>query len=514
MTKKEKKKIKKHELHKLILRNISPKDYSEIEGILNLVSSNVQNLSRENFFNLIQFFPEGQFCIEDNGKVVAFSFSLVVKYSDFTDKHNFQKITGDLSFKTHNLNGDTLFGIDTVVHPKFRGLRLGRRLYDARKELVYRLNLKRIILAGKPTEYRNYTHKLTIHQYISKVQEKEIFDSVISFLLANDFHVRKIIPEYFSHTSSAGILCEWINIYHEEKEIPIGTKKSVVRLGVVQWGMRSVDSTEDFLKQFEFFVDAVAGYKADFVLFPEFFNVPLMAKYNQQNPADAIRSLAQFTEGLREEMLALAVSYNINIISGSMPVYKDSGLYNVSYLLRRDGTWDEQYKIHITPDEASYWGVKGGNELKVFETDVCKIGILICFDVEFPELPRLLAEKGMEILFVPFSTDTKNGYQRVRHCAHARAIENECYVAISGSVGNLPYVENMDIQYAQSAVFTPSDFAFAHDAIAAEATPNTEMTLIVDVDLDLLKELKVQGSVRNLNSRRHDLYRIQWHGNS
>jgi predicted amidohydrolase len=278
--------------------------------------------------------------------------------------------------------------------------------------------------------------------------------------------------------------------------------------------MRSVDSTEDFLKQFEFFVDAVAGYKADFVLFPEFFNVPLMAKYNQQNPADAIRSLAQFTEGLREEMLALAVSYNINIISGSMPVYKDSGLYNVSYLLRRDGTWDEQYKIHITPDEASYWGVKGGNELKVFETDVCKIGILICFDVEFPELPRLLAEKGMEILFVPFSTDTKNGYQRVRHCAHARAIENECYVAISGSVGNLPYVENMDIQYAQSAVFTPSDFAFAHDAIAAEATPNTEMTLIVDVDLDLLKELKVQGSVRNLNSRRHDLYRIQWHGNS
>jgi predicted amidohydrolase len=274
--------------------------------------------------------------------------------------------------------------------------------------------------------------------------------------------------------------------------------------------MRSVDSFESFLKQIEFFVDAVAGYKADFVLFPEFFNVPLMAKYNKLSPSDAIRSLADYTEKIRTEMLHFAVSYNINIISGSMPDYTDEVLYNVSYLLRRDGTWEEQYKIHVTPDEENYWGVHGGNKVKVFETDVGKVGILICFDVEFPELPRILAEQEMDILFVPFSTDTKNAYLRVRHCAQARAIENECYVVISGSVGNLPDVENMDIQYAQSAVFTPSDFAFSHDAIAAEATPNTEMTLVVDLDLDLLKQLKTQGSVRNLKSRRHDLYKINW----
>ena len=91
----------------------------------------------------------------------------------------------------------------------------------------------------------------------------------------------------------------------------------------------------------------------------------------------------------------------------------------------------------------------------------------------------------MQILLVPFWTDTKNGYLRIRRCAQARAIENECYVAISGSVGNLPKIENMDIQYSQSAIFTPSDFAFPHDAVAAEATPNTEMTLVTDLDLDL-----------------------------
>jgi predicted amidohydrolase len=91
----------------------------------------------------------------------------------------------------------------------------------------------------------------------------------------------------------------------------------------------------------------------------------------------------------------------------------------------------------------------------------------------------------------------------------ARAVENECYVAIAGCVGNLPKVNNMDIQYAQSAVFTPSDFAFPTNSIKAETTPNTEMTLIVDVDLDLLKELHSHGSVRIMKDRRTDLYELR-----
>jgi predicted amidohydrolase len=134
---------------------------------------------------------------------------------------------------------------------------------------------------------------------------------------------------------------------------------------------------------------------------------------------------------------------------------------------------------------------------------------LICYDVEFPELSRILADEGMVMLFVPFLTDTQNGYSRVRHCAQARAIENECYVAIAGSVGNLPNVHNMDIQYAQSAVFTPCDFAFPSNGIKAEATPNTEMILIADMDLDLLRELNQFGSVRNLRDRRKDVFNLR-----
>jgi predicted amidohydrolase len=308
-------------------------------------------------------------------------------------------------------------------------------------------------------------------------------------------------------------LLRWNNIYHEADDAPlIGQKEPVVRLGTVQWQMRPLESVDAFLTQVEFFVDALAGYNADFVLFPEFFSAPLLAQFQEKAPAQAMRALADHTEEIRDRIAHLAVSYNINIVAGTMPLHRDQKLYNVSYFLRRDGSWDAQYKLHITPDERSWWGVVGGEKLRVFDSDVGKIGILICYDVEFPELSRLLCEGGLKILFVPFWTDTKNGYLRVRRCAQARAIENECYVAITGNVGSLPDVDNVDIQYAQTAVFSPSDFAFPHDAIMAEATPNTETTLIVDVDLDLLKDLRNTGSVRNFKDRRLDLYEVTWKG--
>jgi len=213
-------------------------------------------------------------------------------------------------------------------------------------------------------------------------------------------------------------------------------------------------------------------------------------------------------------MSRLAVTYNINVVAGSMPVVSDEELYNVSYLCRRDGTVDSQQKIHPTPHEKRDWIMQGGGELKAFDTDFGKIGILICYDIEFPELARLLAEQEVQLLVVPFWTDTKNGYLRVRRCSQARAIENECYVAIAGSVGNLPKVDNVDIQYGQSAVFSPSDFAFSHDAIVSETTPNTEMTLIADLDFEKLKILQNEGSVRNYLDRRRDLYKVQWFGDN
>ena len=123
---------------------------------------------------------------------------------------------------------------------------------------------------------------------------------------------------------------------------------------------------------------------------------------------------------------------------------------------------------------------------------------------------RRLADEGARIIFVPFCTDSRQGYMRVRYCAAARAIENQVYVVMSGNVGNLPNVANMDIQYAQSCILTPCDFPFARDGIAAEASENVETLTISDVNLADLAWARAEGTVRNLADRRFDLYRIEW----
>jgi predicted amidohydrolase len=148
----------------------------------------------------------------------------------------------------------------------------------------------------------------------------------------------------------------------------------------------------------------------------------------------------------------------------------------------------------------------------VIQTDCGPIGVLICYDAEFPELARHLTDQGAQILFVPFCTDERQSYLRVRYCCQSRAVENQVYVVMAGNCGNLPNVENMDIQYAQSCILTPCDLPFARDGIAADTTPNTEMVAIADLRPSTLLDARNSGTVKNLHDRRHDLYHVYWKG--
>lgn len=507
------------EIGKIELRHLTLQDYQGLKKSMIAAYENWEGSfwKKESIEKLLKIFPEGQIAILVDGRIVGSALSIIVKYNHFGDSHTFKQITGNYTFSTHSSTGDILYGIEVFIEPDYRGLRLGRRLYDARKELCENLNLKAIVFGGRIPMYHKYSDKLSPKQYIEKVKSHEIHDPTLNFQLSNDFHVKKVLKNYLpgdAESEDYAVLLQWDNIYYEKKPSVISINKSIVRLGLIQWQMRSYQDIDGLFEQAEFFVDAVSSYKSDFALFPEFFNAPLMARYNHLNEAEAIRKLAEYTDQIREKFQQLAVSYNVNIITGSMPYLSpENNLYNVGYVCHRNGTYDTYTKVHITPDERKFWGLTGGNSVDVIETDCGPIGVLICYDVEFPELPRIMAEKGMNILFVPFLTDTQNGYSRVRYCARARAIENECYVAIAGSVGNLPKVENMDIQYAQSVVFTPCDFSFPANGIKAEATPNTEMILVADVDIDLLRELHTYGAVRNLKDRRTDVYRIIYDDN-
>ena len=496
------------------LKLLTINEYQELKDAMMEVYSSMSNShwGEKQIQSLITKFPEGQVVIKINDQLAGCALSIIVDYDKFDDHHNYKEITGDYSFSTHNSSGDVLYGIDVFIKSEYRGLRLGRRLYDYRKELCEKLNLRGIAFGGRIPNYHKYSELISPKEYIEKVKRKEIHDPVLNFQISNDFHPSKILKGYLEGDEASNefaVLLEWDNVYYQKKTTKIDRSKKVVRLGLIQWQMRLYKDLEELMQQAEYFVDAVSAYRSDFALFPEFFNAPLMADNNHLPESEAIRELAKHTPEIVQKFSELAISYNINIITGSMPEIVGDLLYNVGYLCRRDGSTERYEKLHVTPDEAKVWGMQGGNEIKTFDTDCGKIGVLICYDSEFPELSRILADEGMDILFIPFLTDTQNGYSRVRHCAQARAIENECYVAIAGSVGNLPKVHNMDIQFAQSMVFTPCDFSFPANGIKAEATTNTEMILIADVDIDLLRELNQFGSVRNLKDRRTDIFELK-----
>lgn len=502
------------EIDNIELEYLDLKDYKELKEVMMAAYSSIEDSywTKDQIKCLISKFKEGQVVIKVNGHLAGFALSIVVDYDKYSNNHTYRQITDNYTFDTHSDDGDTLYGIDIIIKKEFRGLRLGRRLYDYRKELCEKLNLKGIAFGGRIPNYHTYASEMSPKKYIEKVKRKEIDDPVLNFQISNDFHPYKIIKGYLEGDEASNefaVLLEWDNIYYEKPTKVAASTKTIVRLGLIQWQMRPYKDFDDLMQQAEYFIDAVSGYRCDFALFPEFFNAPLMAENNHLSEPDAIRELAKFTDQIVNRFSELSISYNINIISGSMPELVGEKLFNVGYICKRDGSVERYEKIHVTPDEEKVWGMQGGNQIKTFDTDCGKIGVLICYDTEFPELGRLLSDEGMDILFVPFLTDTQNGYSRVRHCAQARAIENECYVAIAGSVGNLPKVHNMDIQFAQSMVFTPCDFAFPTNGIKAEATPNTEMILIADVDISLLRELNQFGSVHNLRDRRKDLFDLK-----
>ncbi|TCS43314.1 bifunctional GNAT family N-acetyltransferase/carbon-nitrogen hydrolase family protein [Reinekea marinisedimentorum] len=491
--------------------NLTLDQYSEIKALMDDAYPDLGGAwPKHTIEQLIEDFPEGQLGILDGGKLVGLALSVQVAYGRFSNPHTYEDVVGTNNKIKSDKDGDAMYGLDVVISKSHRGLRLGRRLYDARKELCRQYNFRAILAGGRIPLYKNFKDEMTPMEYIDKVARRDVYDPILSFQLSNDFQVKRLLKKYLPEdqgSSGYATLLEWNNILFEPKDTVLEARKSTVRVGSVQWQMRTVESVDELLAQVEYFVDTVSDYQSDFIVFPEFFNAPLMGLEDHANQTEAIRALSEYTPLFRDRMSQMAIEYNANIITGSMPLAEDGHIFNVSYLCHRSGKIDEQKKIHITPHEKNDWVIQGGDKISVFETDAGKVGILICYDVEFPELGRLMAKQGLEILFVPFWTDTKNSYLRVRHCAQARAIENECYVVLAGSVGNLPQVESLDVQYGQSAMLSPSDFAFPHDAILSEATPNTEMLLFSDMDLDKLRLLHTEGTVRNLKDRREDVYR-------
>lgn len=498
---------------KIIVRQIRLEDFEQITRLQEVCFPGMKPWSHEQFESQHSIFPEGQICVEYKGKVVASSSSLVLDFDLYSVWHSWREIADDGFIRNHSLAGNTLYGIEIMVDPQYRGLKLARRLYDARKDIARRYNLMRIIIGGRIPGYAKYADQMNARDYVEKVINKKIIDPVLTTQVSNGFVLKRLIPDYLtSDKDSRGYatFLEWANLDYVPGQNQLYTRVAPVRICAVQYQMRFINSFDEFARQCEYFIDVASDYRSDFIIFPEMFTCQLLSYLPPERPAEAMRRLSQFTPKYLDLFTELAVKYDINIIGGSHFTVEDDDLYNISYLFQRNGTLGKQYKLHITPNEQRWWGVKPGKSLEVFDTDKGKISIIICYDIEFPEISRIAAEKGAQIFFVPFSTDERYAYLRVRYCAQARCIENHVYTVIAGCVGNLPSVENLDIHYAQSAIFSPSDIPFTRDAILSEATPNIETVIFDEVDLELLKKHRQTGSVLNWQDRRKDLYEVNW----
>ncbi|CAA7612295.1 carbon-nitrogen hydrolase family protein [Magnetospirillum sp. SS-4] len=467
----------------------------------------------------IRHFPDGIFVCIYQDRLVGYCSTFRISEKVALTTHTWDEITGGGYSARHDPTGDFLYGMDVAVAPDCRKMRIGQRLYDERKKLCMFLRLNGIAFGGRMSGLSRRGKRMTPATYAEGVTNRKIKDTVLSFQIRNGFEIIGVLPKYFpTDTESRGYaaLLVWRNPRMVEIPKPATTDRGrlplSMRIGAIQYQQRRIASFEEFGTQVEYFVDVVASYRGDFAVFPELFTLQLLSIDNKPlSPQEAIASLSSYEERFKELMSGLAVRHNVNIIGGSIPSKAEDGtIRNVCYVFLRDGSIHSQAKIQPTPNERDWWNLTGGTQLDAIQTDCGPIGVLICYDSEFPELARHLVDQGAQTLFVPFCTDERQSYLRVRYCCQARAVENQAYVIMAGNVGNLPSVRNMDIQYAQSCILTPCDFPFARDGIAADTTPNVEMVAFADLRPDALALARNAGTVQNLKDRRFDLYSVTW----
>ncbi len=511
----------------IVIRQMTVNDIPKVVELQRRVFPGMPIWETEELAHHLAIFPEGQLvAVDEAGQIVGSASSLIIDWDDYSEDAKWSSITGDGSFDTHNPLGKTLYGADMGVDPAAHRRGIGTMFYEMRKKLVRERGLKRLLTGGRIPGYAQASSEMTPMEYVAEVISGKRKDPTLSFQLANGMVVLDVVSEYLqdNQSHSFATLLEWLNPEYvaatslqtsEQQEAfgsfaeepkPVQTRSSRVRIATMQYLLRPISRFEEFATQVEFFVRSAREYRCQFVLFPEYFSMQLLSFLRDPSPARAVRRLAQLTPEYEALFTRLAVESGLYIIGGTHPVIQSGELFNAAHLFTPNGQVFRQKKVHLTATEKESYQMSRGHGFYCYHTDYGKIGILVCYDVEFPEAARVLSEAGMQILFVPSCTDERQGYCRVRYCAQARASENQIYVVMAGTVGNLPDVPCMATHYGQAGIFTPSDYFFARDGIAAEGNVNQEQMVISDVDLDLLDEQRVNGTVIPLKDMIRDAY--------
>lgn len=274
-----------------------------------------------------------------------------------------------------------------------------------------------------------------------------------------------------------------------------------VKIATAQYDISFLNSWHDYQAKIQRWVAEAGAEQAKILLFPEYFSMELASLFGQPVYSSLSKQLAAM-QTVHDDFVALfkglAQQHDCIIQAGTFPVAIEDGVYrNRAYVFMPDGSIDFQDKLMMTRFENEQWLIKGGQELKCFDTEYGKIAINICYDSEFPLLARKQVEAGCVLILVPSCTDTRAGFHRVKIGCQARALENQCYVVQSSLVGVAEWSEAVDVNVGTAAVYTPVDRGFPDNGILAEGVHNAVQWVFAEISPSACATVREQGQVFN-----------------
>jgi predicted amidohydrolase len=276
----------------------------------------------------------------------------------------------------------------------------------------------------------------------------------------------------------------------------------VIKLAACQYHIDLLETWDAYARHLTKLCEEAAQQGAQLLLLPEYAGLVLSGQLPAEQRGDLQGSIAGIQPLLpawRELCEGLAKRLGVYLQPGSLPVLDSDGRYrNRTWLFGPEGNLGSQDKLIMTRFEREYWHIEPGSGLRVFDTALGKLGILICYDNEFPMLANGLAEAGVDLILAPSCTDTEAGFHRVRIGAQARALENQVAVLQAPTVGLAPWSPALDENIGRAALYVPPDYGMPANGIlgeSAELSPTTSQWLICELDLQQVRGLREQGQV-------------------
>ncbi len=260
------------------------------------------------------------------------------------------------------------------------------------------------------------------------------------------------------------------------------------------------DQWDDYAAKIREWVAEAAGQGADLLLFPEYGALELATLDGTEvssNAAACLQATSNYVPRSNEVHSALAQEFGVTIVGGSAPVLENGVMVNRAPIFGPEGTISYQDKQIMTRFERDPWAIEGGEPLQIFDTPVGKLGILTCYDSEFPLLGRALVEAGAEVILVPSCTEGLEGYWRVRIGAMSRALEGQCVTVMASLVGDRPEISGMETNTGMGGVFGPPDEGFPPTGVIAEGTLGQPGWTYGEIDLGKVRAVRADGHVLN-----------------